>query len=257
MFASFAVALALLTLIILLPAFRLDHIEVTGTSDLAEEDIKNIISLETGRHAFLDLGPEFKKIFSFRYGDIETKLLRAYPELATAKASFSWPSGILISLQERVETACIRNGLRYALVDREGYIIRLVEEEPDYLPIIEGMTRFEELIPGSQLNEDELDMLTTATEITAQLILTDQAYPDEKSLVALTKSIRPQEHGFALLVLEFDNEITWRVKLSNDRSMPEDIRKLQELITSEALQEKGSGQLDLTTDKIVFRRDNP
>ena len=37
LFALFAVVLALVTIVVLLPAFRLDHIEIDGTVDLAEQ----------------------------------------------------------------------------------------------------------------------------------------------------------------------------------------------------------------------------
>ncbi|HHU07742.1 MAG TPA: FtsQ-type POTRA domain-containing protein [Clostridiaceae bacterium] len=257
LFALFAVVLSLITLILLLPAFRIDHVEITGNTDLTEQDIKKIIDIEIGRHAFLDLGPEFMKVIKFRYGDIESELLSAYPELATVEARFSWPSGILVQLQERVETACIRYGFKYALVDRDGYVIRFIDDAPEYLPVIEGMANFETLEPGDLLSENDRGLLTTATEIAAQLILIDQAYPDDASLLALTRSISPENHGFAFLILQFDTNNVWRVKVSNDRTLSEDIRKLQELVTSDVLLEKGSGQLDLTTDKIVFRKDNP
>ncbi len=257
LFALFAVVLALVTIVVLLPAFRLDHIEIDGTVDLAEQEINDVIDLQIGRHAFLDLGPGVKNIISFRYSGIEAELLKTFPELAAVEARFSWPSGISVKLQERIETACIRTGLKYALVDRDGYVIKLIDEEPEYLPVIEGMGSFEAYEPGSQLDEEQRDLLAVAAEITAQLILTDQAYPDDISLVSLAESISPENNGFAFLLLQFDNNIVWRVKVSNGRTLSEDIRKLQELVTSGVLEEQGSGQLDLTTDKIVFRKDNP
>ncbi|MGI6090463.1 MAG: cell division protein FtsQ/DivIB [Saccharofermentanales bacterium] len=257
LFAFFAVALALITLIVLLPAFRLDHVDITGNVDIATADILSVVDLESERHAFLDLGPGLLNYLTLRYGALETKLLQAFPELATVKACFSWPSGILIQVTERVETACIRNGLKYALVDSTGKVIRLVDSPPEYLPVIEEFNSLEPLTPGRQLNEDEMKLLEICTEITAQLILSDKAFPESKPLIGLTKSISPQANGFATLILQFDNEAIWRVKVSDSRSLPEAIRKLHEMTESRKLLDQGSGQLDLTADMIVFRRDNP
>lgn len=257
LFAVFAIALALITLIVLLPAFRLDHVDITGNVDIATADILSVVDLEPERHAFLDLGPGLLNYLTLRYGALETKLLQAFPELATVKARFSWPSGILIQVTERVETACIRNGLKYALVDSTGKVIRLVDSPPEYLPVIEEFNSLEPLTPGRQLSEDEMKLLEICTEITAQLILSDKAFPESKSLIDLTKSISPQANGFATLILQFDNEAIWRVKVSDSRSLPEAIRKLHEMTESRKLLDQGSGQLDLTADMIVFRRDNP
>ena len=257
LFAFFAIALALVTLIVLLPAFRLEYVEITGNVDVATEDLLSAVDFKPERHAFLDLGPGLFNYLTLRYGSLETKLLQTFPELASVKACFSWPSKILIQVTERVETACIRNGLQYALVDSTGKVIRLVDSPPEYLPVIEEFKSLEPMTPGRQLNEDEMKLLEISTEITAQLILSDKAFPESKSLIDLTKSISPQVNGFATLILQFDNEAIWRVKVSDGRSLSEAIRKLHEMTESKKLLDQGSGQLDLTTDMIVFRRDNP
>ena len=123
--------------------------------------------------------------------------------------------------------------------------------------MLEDFGGLELLVPGRQLDEDEMKILETCTEITAQLILSDKVHPDSQALAILTKSIQPLKNGYANLILQFEDETVWRVKISNGRSLADDVKKLHELIDSGKLLGQGSGQLDLTTDKMVFRKDNP
>ena len=102
LFAFFAIALALVTLIVLLPAFRLEYVEITGNVDVATEDLLSAVDFKPERHAFLDLGPGLFNYLTLRYGSLETKLLQTFPELASVKACFSWPSKILIQVTERL-----------------------------------------------------------------------------------------------------------------------------------------------------------
>lgn len=249
--------LALITIIVLLPAFRLEHVEIKGNNYVSSEAIYRELNFKQDRHAFLDLGPSLKNIVLMRYGKIEAHLLETFPEISSVKANFSWPSGIKIQVEEGIETACIRSGLEFALIDSSGKVLRLVDSAPDYLPVLEDFGGLELLVPGRQLDEDEMKILETCTEITAQLILSDKVHPDSQALAILTKSIQPLKNGYANLILQFEDETVWRVKISNGRSLADDVKKLHELIDSGKLLGQGSGQLDLTTDKMVFRKDNP
>ncbi len=257
LFAFFALVLAIVTIVSLLPQFRLKQIEISGNIEIDQEQILELIELEDDQHMIYGLGPGLKKIFSWRYGGIEEKILTSFPQLSLARVSFSWPSSLRIELEERLGISSIRNGAGYALVDKEGIVISTSAEAVSYLPIIEGISGLEVLEPGQNVSEEKLDLLLTATEITAQLILADEISTSSQSLLKMSKSISPMPHGLAIINLLFDSGVVWRVKISSGSTLPDNINKIHELMLNEELLSQGSGQLDLTSERIVFSKDSP
>lgn len=118
--------LLLLTVILVVvalttPIFNIRFVTITGYQRLAEEEIRKAANIPPEKNIFL----------------VSTKRIAQQVETLTyvkeAKVKRRIPDKITISVTERVETASIKAGGGYAIIDDTGHVLRLALGEEDIL----------------------------------------------------------------------------------------------------------------------------
>ena len=147
----FIIALTtIITLLLTLPKFTLNQINIDGLVKVKEEEVLN--------EAKLDLG---KNIFLQKYLTAESNIenIKAIKDVTI---SFKFPDNINISVKEREEIYQIKSNKIFYIIDDQGYLIREVEKKND-LPVISGIEA--NFINESRLVEIELLKLENINKI--------------------------------------------------------------------------------------------
>ncbi|HEY8361509.1 MAG TPA: FtsQ-type POTRA domain-containing protein [Tissierellaceae bacterium] len=120
--------------------FSIKEIDVMGNNKLSKDNIKLGSSISIGENIF--------KV-STRDGERNLKNL-AYIKDVNIKRKL--PNKILIEVAERKEVAQIKNISSYAIIDEEGFILDIKNDESENLPLINGLNIDDKKI-GENIND--------------------------------------------------------------------------------------------------------
>ena len=126
--------------------FTVTKIEVTGNRYYTKAQVVELSGLQTGYNLF-EMGTKDAK---------DALLADPYIKIANIKKI---PRGtIRIEIEERLEYAAVPYGEEFILIDEDGMILRITDQEP-VLPQLLGMT-INEMAPGSPLKVEQAYLLT-------------------------------------------------------------------------------------------------
>ena len=253
--ATFAILLGLMALAAYLPQFRLKHVAVYGQTSLIADDILPLVQPVGDPFFVIGIGPELEHWLGLRYGDLETDLLRQFPILDRVLVRFEFPSTLRVEVIDKPEVVSARVPEGYALLDSKANVISLREAPSAFLPVTEGLQLAGSVFVGERLPVDE-EQFQAALRSTAAMIAADETLGYENKLMTLTRQVTILE-GQIRLDLMLTGGQRWRVTVEDNSMLVKNMATLSELIEQGLLQDKGSGEMVLGADEIVFTADEP
>lgn len=252
--ATFAILLALVAVLAYLPQFRLKRVQIYGQTSLIASDILPIVEPHGDPFFVVGLGPGADRWIGLRYGDLEDQLLRRFPILDQVLVRFQFPSTIRVEVIDKPEVVTARVPEGFALLDSKANVISLREAPSAFLPVTEGLTLNGAVTVGEPLPvaEDQFDL---ALRVTAALIAADSSLEYEHRLMQLTRQITILDDRVRLHLVLGQGQ-NWRVTLEDNSALPKNVVTLSELIEQGLLENRGSGEITLTAEGIVFTEDD-
>ncbi len=108
--------------------FKIDTIQVTGTSRYSVQEIIQAGGIQKGENLFLT-----------KTGEAGAKIRQKLPYIGTVTVSRRLPAKIIISVgEEPVSGALAYNG-KYAIISPSGKVLELAEKIPENCPVIKGL----------------------------------------------------------------------------------------------------------------------
>lgn len=134
-----AVFLFLVSLIILLPPFWINEIEVRGLIKLNKENIIQKSGLQIGQHMLQGLGTNIRNYFLLQFSSAEERLIEAYTEIESVNISPVFPSKVIIDIKERIPIAYLAAENAFVQIDKHGVVMKISKEKPSLAPVIDGL----------------------------------------------------------------------------------------------------------------------
>ncbi len=154
------------TVTLTLPILNISSVTVTGNEKVSKEEIEATGAVPIG-----------KNIYRISVKKAEEQIM-AIPYIKTADVRRKFPARISITVTERQEAAAVECQGGYAVIDKEGRVLRLSpEEEP--LCIVSG-DNVESATPGQAISMADARFLENLTSILAELEKTDLKVPIAK-----------------------------------------------------------------------------
>ena len=140
--------------------FYVTGFEITGNSHFTDSMVSDLSGIREGKNLFF-----FFFLRTARYNLISS------PYVKTAKISRKLPGTIVIKLEEREEFAAVLDGNKSIIVDRDGLVLRISENEP-YLPVIAGL-KIISSAEGKALETEQSYLLTKALALLSEAEVID------------------------------------------------------------------------------------
>ena len=135
------------------PIFNIQNIQVSGNEQVASDTIESLSGLSDGQN-----------IFKFLKKNVINDIKKE-PYIESVEVKRVLPNTIQIKVKERKKRFAIKFLNSYAIINSQGYILELSENQGD-LPIISGITTpEEEITKGRRLNENDLNNLEIIIKI--------------------------------------------------------------------------------------------
>lgn len=122
--------------------FNVTDFEISGNSYYTSGQIKEMCGINTGKNI----------VFETKLKPARDKLLDT-PYIKIAELSKKLPGTIVINIEERLEFAAVPFGEQYIIIDDEGLILRISDNNAE-LPVIGGLTVVTS-VPGAPLKVDQ------------------------------------------------------------------------------------------------------
>lgn len=122
------------------PMYRVKAAEITGLQQISSSDVNAV------------LGVTGQQIFTLTAGDLEDRLLTAFPEFSSVSISIGWPDKVTVNITERTPVLTWRQDGQVNLVDEAGVAFppRLEGQETPAV-VVEALTAPPEvLLPDTE-----------------------------------------------------------------------------------------------------------
>ena len=238
-----------------LPAFRVQQIELPRLRSISEEELTAVMDPYRGQHFISGLGGSRDHWMQLRYRQIEEDLASRYPVIENVSARFSFPSGISLTIDERVEIAYVAIPDGSVMIDKHGVAMFIWPQTPGDIPVIEGI-HVTSLNLGQPLIVDVPDALNSALTLMGAIIDADKDERLDLELLPQIRSIRPIGGRQLYLTVELPGtgEIM-TVLAKTGHEQVEEMQWLRFALDQSALENRGKGVLDMTGERITFRPD--
>jgi len=163
--------------------FDLKVFTINGNTHYTSAQIQELSGVKTGDN-----------IFTTRTAAVQQRLEKD-PYIRNATVRWVLPDGLDIELDERVESVLIPSGDEYAIVDYDGVILRMTQEQLK-LPIIVGLTPIDPQA-GKALKAEEAGQLKPGLDF-IKFVCDNNFYIKKLDL----GSVVPRAYVFDTLVLE-------------------------------------------------------
>jgi len=109
------------------PFFRVGQASVEGVKRVKISDVNAVLDIDG------------KPIFTIRPGELQKKLMTAFPEFASAVVQASMPHSVTVKVSERIPALTWRQGNQTQLIDANGFIFPLrLEASRVISPVVEA-----------------------------------------------------------------------------------------------------------------------
>ena len=129
------------------PIFNIKDIQVINNSQVNSDTIVSLSGIKTGQNIF-----KFLKSKSI-------EKIKENPYIENIKIHRKLPSTIQIDVEERTPTYSIDYVGKYALINNQGYILEIVEDNRGLPIILNSITAQEEISAGQRLKDEDLEKL--------------------------------------------------------------------------------------------------
>lgn len=125
LFLSVSVAAVAVSLLVL---FKINAIDVTGTSRYSRQEIVNASGIHMGENLFLA-----------QTGEAGGRIVRTLPYIGSVSVERSFPSKIVIRVGEAKAVGAMEYQNRYAVTGPDGRVLELADKPPDGCPAVKGI----------------------------------------------------------------------------------------------------------------------
>ena len=143
----FGIIIGILVFLCKSDLFSICQIEIVGNEQVSQEQILELSAIKVDDNIFL-------------CNMIKTKKnLKSNPYIEQIKITRNLPDNIKIEIIEKQKAYVIEIDTGYAYIDNQGYVLEISDIKIDK-PVLQGYTtEKEKIIPGSRLNEEDLERL--------------------------------------------------------------------------------------------------
>ena len=197
---------------LLSPIFNITEINVSGNSKISSEEIISLSGIQKNENTF-----------KINKKTVKDKI-RENPYIDTISIKRTLPDSITIYVTERVATYRINKANTYMLINNQGYMLEITDEENN-LPIITGLqTTDEEIQEGNRLCVEDLEKLEDVLKI-SESAKTNELYsliteidisekdnyklviPSEKKIIHLGDTSKlPVKMGYIISIMEKEKD---------------------------------------------------
>jgi len=150
----FIIVLAAAGAVLLLKSglFSVTEIQVEGNKFFTPSQVIELSGIETGKNLIFDVKPR-----------AAVRNLLQSPYIKNAKVQKVPMGKVVIRLEERVEYAAVENSGSYVIIDTEGTVLRITDEEPK-ITVLEGIA-LSSAEEGRPIKAEQSYMLTSTLKI--------------------------------------------------------------------------------------------
>ena len=233
-------------LIAFLPAFRIENIVVKGNYVMKTEDIIAESGLKTGSH-----------LFFADYNGASKQISSTSPYIRGCRITFSIPSTVTITIDERSKIANVKTPDGYAALDDQGIVLELTsfDSKGKVSPVISGLNITHAAVGKKIVIGDESDY-QKALIVLGSLLAADTNNPGgQYSIFENTREVRVLPSGYIFLTIRLPNGHTLQVKIDSLEQISTQTAWLLYVIDSKVF-DNGfpSGALDMTGDEYIYRQ---
>lgn len=212
--------------------FKIDSIQVNGTSRYSSEEIINVGGIEKGENLFLA-----------RTKEAEMKIQQKLPYIRTAKVSRGLPACITISVSEEQISGALEYNKKYVVVSSSDKVLELADKMPANCPEIRGL-KLSKAEVGKNIVYADASQKTMFQSLTAAI--------SSNKLQKVTKIDVSNSYKIQII---YDNRVTMNLGLPSDFD-----KKLRfGMSVLDKLKASDKGTLDLSVavddDKAFFDPD--
>lgn len=250
-----AILLSIAAIVAIFPQFRCQTIDVEGLRILQRDEVIAATGLGVGRHLLAGLGPDPVRLFSLRYGGAEDAVATLSPYVKSVRARLSFPSRIVVLVEERIEVAYLSIPDGCVVIDAQGVAVEILHTGvPQGIPVIEGIT-VTSVVLGQTLQVADEAAVHSAVVIMDAIIKSDS----EDSRFNLFRTVAglraiSADTIYMTVVLPATGE-TLVVRLGSLSQITETVEWLRNAIHNGHCDHLGKGVLDLSGSQKVFRPD--
>ncbi len=146
-FLAVAAAAALIYLFLRSDYFSVKHFEVEGNSYYTDKEVLTMARANEGENI----------IFDVKLSEMEDNLLKD-PYFVEVKAHRKLPSTLIFTITERSQTAAVKYGDSYIVMDENGIVLRKTDMAPE-ITLLTGLT-ISKMNVGEKLETEEADSLS-------------------------------------------------------------------------------------------------
>lgn len=243
-------------LVMILPAFRILEINVSGNQIIKTEDILSTISVRRGDNVFLAVSGGLKRVISLRYGSVEDILSENYPYIKTVTVRAVIPSEVNIVIEERKKIGYLDVPDGYAVIDMDGYVIGLFgETAPKGIPVIEGIP-VNTAVLGKKLTLSNDEGFNRALLIFGAILSADDANSDGSGydLMSCIDTVRyVGDNTVYLDVSPMKSSKSIIIKIGNLKNIHDDMIWLRTALAKDMIDYSEPRVLDMSGEEFTLK----
>ena len=201
--------------------FKIDSIQVVGTTRYSAEAISQISGIEKGENLFLAKTKE-----------AELKIQQRLPYIATAKVSRGLPARIVITVSEEPISGALEYNKKYAIINSSGKVLELADKIPEKCPAIKGL-KLSKAEVGKNIVYEDPSQQTMFQSLTAAI--------SSSKLQKVTKIDVSMPYKIQMI---YDNRVTMNLGLASD--FDKKLRFAASILDAGKIKENEKGTLNLS-----------
>ena len=135
------------------PIFNIKDIQVLNNNQVSSETIVSLSELKTDQN-----------IFRFSGNSVIQKI-KENPYVESVEVHRKIPSTVQIEIEERIPTYSVDYMGKFAIINNQGYILEISEDNKGLPIILNSSTAEQEVSPNQRLNEEDLEKLEDVLKI--------------------------------------------------------------------------------------------
>ena len=251
-----AAIIAIVLLILFLPAFRVRNAHVEGNVVMTDQQVLRELKLEYNAHLMGGVSGNILDIIRLDYGKTEERIKRENPYIEDIRVSVKLPSTVDVQIKERMKVCYIRTPDGYAALDREGIVLELTsfDAKKSVRPVICGLNvTYAEL--GKPVRISNMNDYKKAIIVLGAILAADNAsIGDTYSMFENTMEVRILPSGYMFLTVYSPQNKLIQIKFDSLDKISDKTAWLLYAFNSDALDApKTKGFLDMTGDDPTLR----
>jgi cell division septal protein FtsQ len=248
--------IAIVLLILFLPAFRVRNAHVEGNVVMTDQQVLRELKLEYNSHLMGGVSGNILDIIRLDYGKTEERIKRENPYIEDIRVSVKLPSTVDVQVKERMKVCYIRTPDGYAALDKDGIVLELTsfDTRKSVRPVICGLNvTYAELGKPVRIS-NENDYKKAIIVLGAILAADNASIGDSYSMFENTVEVRILPSGYMFLTVYSPQNKLIQIKFDSLEKISDKTAWLLYAFNSDALDApKTKGFLDMTGDDPTLR----